>query len=136
MEVYEQGQTHSFFIHETLRFNAKSKESLPEHPFTKKYCQKSCYVYFEMEPVYQLCYGLDERGSRVLFQEGRYFSFPCLVQTKCGVQTAAYIMHAGHFSLEIKRPEPDALDDHLMPSLRIVELNLSPSIYLRGVVLN
>jgi hypothetical protein len=45
-------------------------------------------------------------------------------------------MHAGHFSLEIKRPEPDALDDHLMPSLRIVELNLSPSIYLRGVVLN
>jgi hypothetical protein len=45
-------------------------------------------------------------------------------------------MHAGHFSLEVKRPGLDVLHPHLVPSLRIVELNLSPSIHRREVVLN
>jgi hypothetical protein len=54
MEVDEQGQTHSFYILKTSRFDVKSKKSLREFyrniHSRRNIVRKSSHVSFEMDP--------------------------------------------------------------------------------------
>jgi hypothetical protein len=136
MEVCEQGQTHSFYALNTSRFDANSKKSLRDfyHNIVSRRntVRKSSVSLLSWSRYTDCATGWTNEESKGSIPEGGL----CLVQTNFGVQPAAYIMYAGHFSLGIKRSGPHAVHHHLVTNLRILELNLSPSIRLRGVVLN
>jgi hypothetical protein len=104
------------------------------------YC---CYYYYsksrDSSVGMALGYGLDDRGSRVLFPEGGWeFSLHHRVQNGSGAHPASYTMGTRRSFLGVKRPRREA--DHSPPSSAEVKNELSytftPPIRLHGVVLS